>query len=240
MFIFICDYFTPVCFLLRYRAVEKRLLVRFKDRTPLSLGGPSPPKSSPRHSPPTHQPSGLETLLEKTHARMLEALDATESAQTNLLLSGSKLHASTEVSANQYFAFQRKHQPAQCIISYPSYSPSSYHQLMIMLLAFKVGWTSSQSQTFRTYLSPNVHDSDDSGTSPAAAAHECASSCRSSGWEECTDAALFALLRDRLKSGNTEQVFEMKDTQRLKKHLQQVFFSCQIWLWLVAVVCTAP
>ena len=94
---------------------------------------------------------------------------------------------------------------------------------MIMLLAFKVGWSSSQSQTFRTYLSPNVHDSDDSGTSSAAAAHECASSCRSSGWEESTDAALFALLRDKLKSGNTEQVFELKDTQRLKKHLQQVF-----------------
>ena len=93
-------FLTPVCVLLRYRAVEKRLLVRFKDRTPLSLGGPSPPKSLPRHSPPSHQPSGLETLLEKTHARMLEALDATESAQTNLLLSGSKVHASTEVSAN--------------------------------------------------------------------------------------------------------------------------------------------
>ena len=36
------------------------------------------------------------------------------------------------------------------------------------------------------------------------------------------DAALFALLRDKFKSGKTEQAFELKDTQRLKKHLQQV------------------
>jgi hypothetical protein len=42
------------------------------------------------------------------------------------------------------------------------------------------------------------------------------------GWEECTDAALFVLLRDKLKSGSTEQAFELKDVQRLKKHLQQV------------------
>ncbi len=47
-----------------------------------------------------------------------------------------------------------------------------------------------------------------------------------SGWEECTDASLFALLRDKLKSGKTEQAFELKDTQRLKKHVQQVGHAC--------------
>ncbi len=33
---------------------------------------------------------------------------------------------------------------------------------------------------------------------------------------------MFALLRDKFKSGKTEQAHELKDTQRLKKHLQQV------------------
>lgn len=47
-----------------------------------------------------------------------------------------------------------------------------------------------------------------------------------SGWEECADASLFALLRDKLKSGKTEQAFELKDTQRLKKHVQQVGHAC--------------
>jgi hypothetical protein len=36
---------------------------------------------------------------------------------------------------------------------------------------------------------------------------------------------MFALLRDKLKSGKTEQAHELKDTQRLKKHLQQVIVA---------------
>ncbi len=37
---------------------------------------------------------------------------------------------------------------------------------------------------------------------------------------------MFALLRDKLASGKTEQAHELKDSQRLKKHLQQVLFEC--------------
>ena len=48
-----------------------------------------------------------------------------------------------------------------------------------------------------------------------------ASSHTLSGWKECADAALLAMLRDKFKSGKTEQALELKDTQRLKKHLQQ-------------------
>jgi hypothetical protein len=91
---------------------------------------------------------------------------------------------------------------------------------MILLLSFKVGWTNSQTQCFRSYLSPNVHDSEDSGTAfPASTA---GFSHVPTGWEEFTDSAVFALLRDKLQSGKVEQTFELKDTQRLKKHLQQV------------------
>ena len=93
---------------------------------------------------------------------------------------------------------------------------------MIMLLAYKVGWTNSQTQTFRSYLSPNVHDSDESGTSFDWLLTLLPYPILGSGWEECTDAAIFSLLRDKLNSGYNEQVFELKDTQRLKRHLQQV------------------
>jgi hypothetical protein len=61
-----------------------------------------------------------------------------------------------------------------------------------------------------------------------------------SGWEECTDAAIFALLRDKLNSGYTEQAFELKDTQRLKKHLQQVVWGilhCSMPNFITSVTC---
>ena len=98
---------------------------------------------------------------------MLEALDTTELAQTNLLQSGSKVHASTEARASSP---PKKAALAAIFSSVSANIHTPLFQLMIMLLAYKVGWTNSQTQTFRSYLSPNVHDSDESGTRFAAVA----------------------------------------------------------------------
>jgi hypothetical protein len=148
---------------------------------------------------------------------MLEALDASELAQRNLLQSGSKVHASTEVShslpqprAGKISAFsvawRESHRTLSCS-SLQCCCPSNLGGPAVRRRRF--GRTCLPTcmilMTAVRYPAPVV-----------AARHTL------SGWEECADASLFALLRDKLKSGKTEQAFELKDTQRLKKHLQQV------------------
>jgi len=153
---------------------------------------------------------------------MLEALDASESAQRNLLQSGSKVHASTEVSRGLP-------QPRAPIISAFSVAwKQPHHTLSSSSLQCccpsKLGGAAVRRRHFgHTYLPMCMIRMTAVCRSAAVVA---ASFHTLSGWEECADAALFALLRDKFNSGKTEQAFELKDTQRLKKHLQQVGCAC--------------